>query len=392
MSEAALHKNESHWGALIAAAAATVVVGFASTILVVIEGIKAMGADAAQQASAAAILCYGMAVVSGVLSWRYKMPMIVAWSTPGSVLLATYHGAVTFPQAIGAFMFAAVLMIITGLIKPVAVAIANMPGSIAAAMLAGVLLHYALGVPVAALDMPGFVLPLIIAFFALRAIVPMYTVPIIVALGLVFAFLSGGMSQPIPVGVTPLTFDVPQFNTEVLFGIGIPLFFVTMASQNLPGFAVLRAHGYEPPVQPALLMTGLASLVCAPFGSHALNMAAITAALAAGKEAHPDPQQRWKVIIPYFLMYIVFGLAAGTFVAMLGSLPKPLIAAVAGLALFAPLSGGMTAMMKEPKDIEPALVTFLVAASGISLFGVGAAFWGLVAGLALWGVKRVLQK
>jgi benzoate membrane transport protein len=381
-------RTENHWLSITSAATAAVIVGYASTILVVIEGIKAVGANPAQQASCAAVLCFGMAITSFLLAVRFKQPIMVAWSTPGSVLLATSQSGVAFPEAIGAFMLAAVLMILTALIKPLSDAISKMPSSIAAAMLAGVLLHYVIGVPAAAIAMPGFVVPLVIAFFALRMVAPMFSVPIIIALGLVFAALNGSVSHSIPLGITPLTFDYPQWNWQVLLGIGVPLYLVTMASQNLPGFAVLKAHGYQPPVAPALFTTGLGSLIAAPFGGHAINMAAITAALVAGPDTHPDPKQRWKMIYPYTVLYVIFGLAAGTFVALLGGLPKPLITAMAGLALFSPLMGGLTGMMKEPKDIEPALVTFLVAASGITIFGVGAPFWGLLAGLAYWGVKR----
>jgi benzoate membrane transport protein len=313
---------------------------------------------------------------------------MVAWSTPGSVLLATNQGAVTFPEAIGAFMLAAALMVLTALIKPLSNAISKLPPSIAAAMLGGVLLRYVIGVPAAALDMPGFVVPLVLAFFALRMVAPMFSVPITVALGLAFAALNGGVSQHIPLGITPLTFDWPQLNWQVLLGIGVPLYLVTMASQNLPGFAVLKAHGYQPPVAPALFITGLGSLIAAPFGGHAINMAAITAAMVAGPDCHPDPKQRWKMIYPYAALYVVFGLAAGSFVALLGGLPKPLITAMAGLALFSPLMGGISGMMKEPKDMEPALVTFLVAASGITIYGVGSPFWGLLAGLVYWAAKR----
>jgi benzoate membrane transport protein len=266
-----------------------------------------------------------------------------------------------------------------------------MPPAIAAAMLAGVLLRFVLGVPTAALDLPVFVVPLVVAFFALRLLVPMYTVPVIVLLGLVFAGLSGGFTAPVHVGLTPLEFVTPQWNWQVLIGLGVPLYLVTMASQNLPGFAVLKAHHYEPPVAASLAVTGLGSMVAALFGTHAINMAAITAALVAGPDCHPDPKQRWKMIYPYAALYVVFGLAAGTFVSLLGAMPKPLVIAIAGLALFAPLMNGIAGMVKDQKDIEAATVTFLVTASGITILGVGAAFWGLLAGLLVWGLKRVMR-
>jgi benzoate membrane transport protein len=211
-----------------------------------------------------------------------------------------------------------------------------------------------------------------------------------VLLGLLFAGLSGGFSAPIHIGLTPLEFVYPQWNWQVLVGLGLPLYLVTMASQNLPGFAVLKAHHYEPPVAASLAVTGLGSMIAAVFGTHAINMAAITAAMVAGPDCHPDPKQRWKMIYPYAALYVVFGLAAGTFVSLLGGMPKPLIIAIAGLALFAPLMAGVTAMVREPKDTESAVVTFLVTASGITILGVGAAFWGLLAGLLVWGLKRLI--
>jgi benzoate membrane transport protein len=382
----------NHWLSINAAALAAVLVGFASTILVVMEGMRAVGASPTQQASSAASLCIAMAVTSFILAFRYKKPIMVAWSTPGAALMATSAVGITFPEAVGAFMFAGALMVLTAFIKPIATAIGRIPPAIAAAMLAGVLLRFVLGVPNATLDLPVFVVPLVVAFFALRMLVPMYTVPVIVLLGLLFAGLSGGFSAPVHVGLTSMEFVWPHWNWQVLIGLGLPLYLVTMASQNLPGFAVLKAHGYEPPVRACLTITGLGSLLAAPFGTHAVNMAAITAALVAGPDCHPDPQQRWKMIYPYSTLYILFGLAAGTCVSLLGGMPKPLVTAIAGLALFSPLMSGMTAMVKDNKDTEAAMVTFLVTASGIAILGVGAAFWGLLAGLLVWGGKKVLAQ
>ena len=385
-------QTANNWLSLTSAATAAVVVGFASTILVVIEGAKAVGATPTQQASTAAILCFTMALTSFILAFRYKQPIMVAWSTPGSALMATGATGVAFPDAVGAFMVAGALMVLTALIKPLSVAISRLPPALAAAMLAGVLLRYVLGVPSAALDLPVFVVPLIIAFFALRVLVPMFTVPVIVVLGLVFAGLSGSFSGPVHIGVTPLELVWPRWNLQVVIGLGLPLYLVTMASQNLPGFAVLKANGYQPPITACLFVTGLGSVLTAPFGTHAVNMAAITAALVAGPDAHPDPKQRWKMIYPYTLLYVVFGLAAGTFVSLLGAMPKSLVTAIAGLALFSPLMAGLTGMVKDPRDVEAAMVTFLVTASGVTIYGIGAAFWGLLAGLLVWAVKHAQQR
>ena len=381
----------SGWASLTATSAAAVIVGFASTILLIIQAAQAVGASPQQQASWAASLCFAMAITTAILCWRFKMPIITAWSTPGAVLIASSAAGLTYQTALGAFVVAGVLMVITGLIRPLETAIEKMPSAIAAAMLAGILVSYVLKVPVAALAAPWLVVPLVIAFFAMRIFLPLYAVPVILVLGLALGFSGGAMGAACcGIGITHLTFDVPQFQWHAAVGLGIPLYLVTMASQNLPGFAVLRAAGYQPPVSASLITTGTASVIMAVFGGHAVNLAAITASMATGSDAHPDRTQRWKILFPYFVMYGAVGLAAASFVQILGALPHELVVAIAGLALFGPLVGGMTAMLKEPSDIEPALVTFLFTASGFSLYGVGAAFWGLCAGLALWGVKQAI--
>jgi benzoate membrane transport protein len=381
------------WFSLTSSALTAVVVGFASTILVIMQAAQAVGATPSQQASWAAVLCFGMAITSFFLSWQHKMPIITAWSTPGAALIATSAAGVTYPHALGAFVVAGFLMALAALIKPLARAIAQIPAPIASAMLAGVLLKYALGVPAAALVLPYYVVPLVVVFFALRMSFPLFAVPVVVVLGVVMAAFAGGLGAGCcSVGITQLEWTTPQFDGATILSLGVPLFLVTMASQNLPGFAVLRAAGYEPPVMSCLLVTGIGSVIAAPFGSHALNMAAITASLVTGPDAHPDKDKRWLVAWPYLFLYVAVGLAAALFVAVLGALPKELIVTIAGLALFSPLMGAMAAMLNDPRDIESALVTFLVTASGMTFQGIGSAFWGLVAGLMLFGVRHAVVK
>ncbi|MGQ0484534.1 MAG: benzoate/H(+) symporter BenE family transporter [Hyphomicrobiales bacterium] len=381
------------WFGIISSAATAVVVGFASTILLIMEAARAVGADQAQQASWAASLCFGMAITTLILSWRFRMPIITAWSTPGAALIATSAAGVSYENALGAFIVSGVLMCLAAFIAPLARAIENIPAPVAAAMLAGVLLRYALGVPAAALAMPLFVLPLIVIFFALRLAIPLYAVPVVVGLGVAMAGFGGVFpAQCCSIGVTGLAWTTPAFDGATILSLGIPLFLVTMASQNLPGFAVLRASGYKPPVAASLFVTGLGSVALAPFGGHQINLAAITAAIVTGPECHPDPARRWHMAWPYLVLYMLVGLAAASFVEILGALPGPLITAIAGLALFSPLMGGAAAMMKEPRDVETALITFLVTASGVSFAGVGSAFWGLVAGLILFGARHLLQR
>jgi len=381
------------WFSLTSAAATAVVVGFASTILVIMQAAQAVGATPSQQASWAAVLCFGMALTTFYLCWQHRMPIITAWSTPGAALIATSAAGVDYPHALGTFVAAGLLMALTALVKPLAVAIAEIPTPIASAMLAGVLLHYTLGIPAAALAMPFYVLPLVVVFFGLRLSYPLFAVPVVVALGVALAAFAGGFAgKCCAVGVTQLEWTMPQFDMAAILSLGVPLYLITMASQNLPGFAVLRAAGYEPPVASCLLVTGLGSVALAPFGSHAVNLAAITASLVTGPDAHPDKDRRWLVAFPYSILYVAVGFAAALFVAVLGVLPKELITTIAGLALFSPLMGSAIVMLKEPRDVESAMITFLVTASGITFEGVGAAFWGLVAGLLLFLVRHLVVK
>lgn len=376
------------WFSLTSSALTAVVVGFASTILIIMQAADKVGANEAEKASWAAALCVGMAITTFILSWRYKMPIITAWSTPGAALIGATTMGIDYPSAIGAFIAAGLLACVTALLTPVARLIEKIPSSIAAGMLAGVLFHYAIGVPAAAIDLPLMVLPLIVIFFGLRVWQPLFAVPVVVVAGVALAAFSGSFGPGCcSLGITQPVWTTPTLNWPVIVGLGLPLYLVTMASQNLPGFAVLKASGYQPPVTGSLWVTGIGSIIFAPFGSHQLNLAAITASIVTGPEAHPDPSKRWLVAWPYLVLYILVGLAAASFVAILGSLPKPLITAIAGLALFAPLLSSATAMFKNNGEVEAALATFLVSASGITIYGVGAPFWGLVAGLVLYGVR-----
>lgn len=320
MTDASLSSSRSGWFSLISSTLTAVVVGFASTILVIMEAARNVGATPGQQASWAAALCFGMAATSLILSWRYKMPMITAWSTPGAVLIATAGPGISYQTALGAFVAAGVLMVVAGLIKPLEKAIEKIPAPVASAMLAGVLLRYTLGVPGAAMSLPWAVLPLIIVFFALRLSFPLFAVPVVVVAGVAIAGFTGSFAGGCcSFGITALEWTTPVFDWQTVLSIGVPLFLVTMASQNLPGFAVLRASGYQPPVQPALRVTGAASTLLAPFGGHAINMAAITASIVTGPDCHPDPAKRWLVAWPYLVFYGVIGLMAASFVQVLGA-------------------------------------------------------------------------
>lgn len=372
----------------LSAALVASLIGYGSTIALVLSAAAAVGATAEQTASWVFAICLAKAVGSGWLSARYRMPVVLAWSTPGAALIAASSG-VTMAEAVGAFLLSAVLMVLTGLVRPLGRVVAAIPDGIASGMLAGVLLPFCLKLAPAAAALPLLVLPMLAVYLGVRMVRPGLAVLSALVVGVALAFATGTSPDLVPVWPRP-EFVAPEFRLQVLLGLGVPLYLVTMASQNLPGFAVLKANGYQPPVSSCLKVTGLSSVLAAPFGSHAVCMAAITASMVAGSDSHPDPAQRWKMIYPYAVLYAVIGLAAGTFVSLLGAMPREIVATVAGLALFGPLTGGISAMMKDARDIEPALVTFLVTASGVSIMGVGAAFWGLLIGLALWGIRRLL--
>lgn len=371
----------------------TVVVGFASTILLVVEAARSLGASPAQSASWVAALCFGMAVTTFILSLSYRMPVITAWSTPGAVLIATSATGIGLNEAIGAFLLAGVLMCLTAALRPLSKMIEKIPPAVAAGMLAGVLLRYCLNFPPALITSPVLVGPVAVVYFAMRLKAPLLAMPVAVALGVGIAFALHVADQNCcALAITWLQFTAPEFRPASLIGLGIPLFLVTMASQNLPGFAVLKQAGYDPPVTAALWTTGLASIVLAPFGAHAINMAAITASLCTGPDCHPDPKERYKVATPYFIIYMVLGVFSGTFVALLLALPLPLVTAIVGLGLLSPLMAAMPAMTREAFDAEAAIVAFLTTASGITVFHVGSAFWGLIAGLAFHAVKSAVSR
>ena len=377
----------------IIAAFTTVIVGFASTILLVVEAARVVGATPAQSASWVAALCFGMAVTTLILSNRYRMPVITAWSTPGVVLVATSAAGIDFREALGAFILAGALMCLTAAFRPLTRLIDKIPASVAAAMLAGVLLRYCLGVPPALAASPGLVAPAVIVYLAVRLWRPMLAMPLAVAAGLSMAVGGGAMAPDCcRVGLSLLTWTTPAFEPVSMIGLGVPLYLVTMASQNLPGFAVLRQAGYEPPVTAALWTTGLASILLAPFGSHAVTMAAITAALCTGPDCHPVKAERWRVAHPYFVIYMLLGLFSGMMVDVLAAMPRPLIIAIAGLGLLSPLMSALPAMTREPPHLEAAVIAFLVTASGISAFQIGSAFWGLAAGIAFHLVQTGIRR
>ena len=299
-------------------------VGFASTFAVIVQGLTRMGASPAQAASGLAAVTLAMGLAGIFLSLRFRMPISVAWSTPGAALLAaTATPAGGFPEAVGAFLACGALLTLAGLFRPLADLVRRIPGSLAAAMLAGVLTPLCLAPVKAAALSPAFALPVIAVWAVALRVNRLYAVPAaLVAAALVAMFnhgpLPGAEALRFPLLLTP-----PAFAPAAILGVALPLAVVTMASQNLPGFAVLKINGYEPPPGPVLTTTGLFSLAGAPFGGHAVNLAAITAALCAGPEAHPDPAKRWGAAVVAGAVYVAMGLRAGAATAPIAAAPAP---------------------------------------------------------------------
>ncbi|MBP1804627.1 benzoate/H(+) symporter BenE family transporter [Rubellimicrobium aerolatum] len=367
---------------LLSAALVAALVGFGSTIALVLAAAAAVGATPAQTASWVLAVALAKALGSAGLSWWSRVPMVLAWSTPGAALVAATQG-LSMEQAAGAFVLSGLLIAALGLIRPLGRLVARIPDGIAAGMLAGVLLPFVLRLAPAAASSPLLLGPMLLAFALVRLRNPAWAVLVALALGLALAALTGAAHAPGPAGLPTLVFVTPHFDWGTAVGLALPLALVTMASQNLPGFATVRAAGYEPPVGAALTTTGLLSAGAGLFGAHPVSMAAITAAICLGEDVHPDRTKRWTVGLAYAGFWVILGLASPLAVAALAALPPALVAGIVGIALLGPLAGAITGATANPLTRFPAVVTLAVTASGVAAFGIGAAFWGLVAGLLL---------
>lgn len=370
----------------------TALVGFTSSFAVVLTGLDAVGANAAQAASGLLAVSLTMGLACVVLAWRYRMPITVAWSTPGAALLVA-TGAVEggWSAAVGAFLITAALILLTALWPALGALIARIPPSIAQAMLAGVLLPLCLAPITGIVANPWGVVPVVLTWLLFARLAPRWAVPLaFVAAAVVVAVSLIGEGAPFdPALLLPrLEFTAPTFTVGALVGLALPLFIVTMASQNVPGIAIMRSFGYEVPWRPAMLVTGIGTALGATAGGHTINLAAISAALAASPDADPDPRRRWVAGVSTGASYLVLAVFSAAFAALVVLAPAAVIPAVAGLALFAAFGSAVQQAIDDPNERIPAVVTFLVAASGIAVLGVSAAFWALVTGLL---VRTVLH-
>ena len=373
----------------IAAGFVTVLVGFASSAVIVFQAAQSLGASPEEISSWMWALGLGMGLTCIGLSLRYRMPVVTAWSTPGAAMLIGSVAGLPLSDAIGAFLMSALLIAASGFSGLFERMISRIPASLASGMLAGVLLRFGIDAFAAMKTQLGMVLTMFAVYLLARRLLPRYAVILTLLVGIAFAAGLGLLRvDGLSLQLAKPVFTTPTFSLAAIVGIALPLFIVTMASQNVPGVAVIRASGYAIPISPVVGWTGLVNLLLAPFGAFALNLAAITAAICMGREAHEDAARRYVAAIAAGVFYVVVGLFGATVAALFAAFPKELILAIAGIALLGTIGTSLAAALRDEADREPALVTFLVTASGLSLAGIGSAFWGLLAGVVTLLVLR----
>ena len=366
----------------ITAGFVAVLVGFTSSGVIVFQAATTAGANPAEISSWLFALGLSLSLTSIGMSLYYRMPILTGWSTPGAALLATSLTGITMPEAIGAFFFAALLTVLSGVTGVFQKVMEHVPRSLTSAMLAGILLHFGINVFTAMQHQASLVCAMLLMYLIGKRFFPRYVIILVLMVGVAVASAQGlfHIDQCHFAFSTPI-FITPAFTVRALMSIGIPLFIVTMTSQNIPGIAVLNTSGYQPPISPIISWTGIANMVFAPFGCYSISLAAITAAICTGKEADNNPSQRYKATIFAGLCWLGISIFGATVVALFFAFPSELILAIAGLALFSTIGSSFNVALSTEQHREAAIITILVSASGLSLFGIGSAFWGLIAGI-----------
>ncbi|MDH0048511.1 benzoate/H(+) symporter BenE family transporter [Comamonas terrigena] len=368
-----------------------VLVGFTSSVALVFQAAQAFGATPAQITSWMWALGLGVGLCCLVPSLWLRKPVMVAWSTPGAAVLASagMAGSFTMPEAVGAFLVCAALITLCGVTGWFEKLMDRIPMEIASALLAGVLARFGLQAFGAAQTALGMVLAMLAAYLLGRRLLPRYAVVLTLLVGVAWAAASGKMEwSRVQWELALPVFTAPQFTWQAFVSLALPLFVVTMASQNMPGVAVIRATGYELPVSRLVSMTGIASLLLAPFGGYALNFSAITAAICMGPEAHEDKDKRYTAAVVCGAMYMVIGIFGAVVTGLLIAFPQELVLAIAGLALLGSIGSGLAGALRDETHREAALITFLVTLSGVVIAGVGSAFWGVAAGVVALFVQK----
>jgi benzoate membrane transport protein len=377
---------------VISTAVITVIVGVTSSVALVFTAAEKSGAAPKQIGSWIGALCIGKGICSIVLSLKYKVPFLLAWSTPGAALLAANSSGADLRQYVGAFILCGVLLLVTGLSGVFDKVIERIPLSIASALLAGVLTRFALEAFGAATDVNTrwLILLMFAAFVFSRRLFPTFAALSVLGVGVLVAVLQNSISTTgLTLGLVDPSFVRPSFSLSVLIGVGIPLYVVTMAAQNVPGTAALRSHGYDNRVSPALTASGIATTLLAPFGLYAINLAAITASMVMSEDIHADKSKRYPAAVAAGAVYTLVGVVGGSVAALIGVLPKALVIAVAAFALIPTIANGLSGAVMNPDDREAAVVVFLVTVSGVTMASIGAPFWALLAGIAVLLLRRV---
>ncbi|QLR43125.1 benzoate/H(+) symporter BenE family transporter [Enterobacter sp. RHBSTW-00994] len=380
-------RSSSHLFPAVLAGFVAVLVGYASSAAIIWQAAAAAGADAHQIAGWMTALGLGMGVSTLALSWWYKAPVLTAWSTPGAALLATSLQGVTLAETIGIFIFANALILLCGVTGLFARLMKLIPHSLAAAMLAGVLLRFGLQ---AFTHLNGHVLlcgSMLAAWLAAKALAPRYAIVATLLVGGFVAWAGGDVvTDKITLSVVMPQFIAPVFTVSSLISVGLPFFLVTMASQNAPGFATMKASGYPLAVSPLIIFTGALALLFSPFGVYSICIAAITAAICQSPDAHPDASKRWMAAAAAGVFYLLAGVFGGSITGLLAALPLSWIQTLAGLALLGTISGSLYQALNNEAERDAAIVTFLMTASGVTILGMGSAFWGLVLGGVCYAV------
>lgn len=367
-----------------------VIIGFTSSIALIYQVVIVLGGTAELVASWVLMLGLAMGITSIGLSYYYKIPILIAWSTTGAALLITSAQGYSLNQAVGAFMFSALLVFISGITGWFEKIMQRIPSQIACAMLGGVLVTFGIDVFNFMGEKPLLIGAMVLVYLVCKRLMPRFSMLMVLIAGFVMAGVTGQIdTSSWQWKMSEFAFIAPEFNLQAMISIGIPLYIVTMTSQNLPGIAVLKAHNYPAPISAALNVTGFSNILIAPFGGYAINLAAITAAICMSEDADSDPKKRYWASIAGGGFYILMAIGAATLVGLVASLPQALILALAGIALFTTIASSLQQALSDSYYTEAAMITFLVTASDLTLFSIGSAFWGILLGaLTLWLIPR----
>ncbi len=368
--------------AVVAGFIATVI-SYAGPLVIIFQAAKAGGLPHELMSSWVWTISIGSGVLGILLSLRYRVPIVIAWSAPGSALLVTMLPDISMNQAVGAYLVSNLVILLVGLSGAFDKVIGKLPAAISAAMLAGILFRFGTDLFVSVKDQPWLVLAMFATYLLFKRAMPRYAVMAVLVVGVAMAVGSGELrSEALVLGLAKPVWITPEFSWQVILGVAFPLVMVALTGQFVPGMVVLRNAGYQTPASPLISGSALGTLLLAPFGCHGLNLAAITAAICTGREAHEDPGKRYIAGVSSGVFYLLLGIFGATLVSVFTAFPTALIAALAGLALLSAIGAALHGAMSVPADREAALITFLVTASGMSLLGLSAAFWGLIFGIA----------